>query len=182
MYYVFCCFQCQEGPRFYLSVISLTHSRLLSLFLTLLSQIFRMVLKTPITPSFFAYNKNFYFTKRKVVIQCDLQIFSYLKIKLSLFIFNTLLSQVKDTTIFSNINCMTLIFSVCFFQNQHSDFFLILKFQIPSLLSTSMLICPPLSKTNKKENKVLHISFTVLPNFMEMQKNFLPFSHFSITL
>lgn len=109
MYYVFCCFQCQEGPRFYLSVISLTHSRLLSLFLTLLSQIFRMVLKTPITPSFFAYNINFYFTKRKVVIQCDLQIFSYLKIKLSLFIFNTLLSQVKDTTIFSNINCMTLI-------------------------------------------------------------------------
>lgn len=106
--------------------------------------------KSLVWPQLFsAYKMNFYFTKRKVVIQCDFQIFFTYKFNYLYSYLISLLSQVKDTTIFSKIHCMTLLFFLKLSFNFHI-FFLFSQFIdfFPSIYS--MLICLPSSKTNKK--------------------------------
>lgn len=184
---IFCIFlfflQCKEDPRFYLSIISFAHSRVLSLSLTSLPQIFSIVRRLPKLP---VLCMSYHCLPREKRSSSVTFIFSlYAK---SLFILISLLSQKKEFTIFTKINCMPDLLCVYFFWHHPStDFFFYFQItEIPSLLSINMLICPPFLKTNKKERQVFNstpcISFTVLPSIMKMQTNFLPISHFPITL
>lgn len=117
-----------------------------------------------------------YFTKRKVVIQCDFQIFSTYGFNYLYSYLLSLLSQMKDIAIFSKIHCMhdsavfflKLSFNILFF------IFIVYRF-LPFCLQACLYALHP--QKHKKSLVVLHkFSFTIQPDHKNASKFLANFS------